>query len=720
MKTRSIRRAVIAVCGCIAAGILAIVIAKVYQRSPRWSTFSSERAAGGNVTFSGAPTQGKLEHVVFAPNGRQIASAFNNYYLEPRGVVRVTDAASGKTVLTLTDRGSTLSSIAWSPDGAFVAAAGANWVDLWDAQNGKALRRFKYLGADRLAFSSDSDLIAVSSSSIYSPDSLACIWNSDGTLLRTIGRKSRGSTGSSALSFSPQGLLATSGDEGVLLWNARDGRLVRRIDSNQAGLLAFSPDGRYLAASFYNVDPAQGRAIVWVWDVPSGRRLTPAMPQSEGGPSGLSWTHDGKFLVAGGANDVRVWDWRGARLAFQSFDAKPKANNSVQSMAFAPETKQFVFVRDGRLTTLKMSDLAAVCPGASREVVADAVLPQMPALQARQKLKIAEGDLHGRQAGDGVSCVAFSPDGRLIVGSGRTGHGGSAAVLLVWDTQTKRLIRRWTGAWRTNDRLLVSSSDVIAGQWDGGGDASPITLHDLKTGAVLAQIKAREGNFYSMAFSQDGKTLFTASGVSGRNRGAVAAWDARSGALKNWWPVDDAAVTWLVPTRNGRDFVLAKTFTLDAQGNFNRTELWLWNSQTASFARQLFRGPDNEPLIGFDLSPDESQVAAVGIVQGSPDPSGSLRCFIDLKSAKVTRKVQKGFRGIALRVQYAGDGNQVVVRPMSIGKSVEAWDGRTGRLIKTTQTGAAGNTITVSPDRQTLALTGKPLVQLRHMSNFLP
>lgn len=110
--------------------------------------------------------------------------------------------------------------------------------------------------------------------------------------------------------LSPNGAVAAvhekvPGGVGIALLRASDGRRIRRltgpIDDSDPSLpeLAFSPNGRLLAASFWSVDRwFEERTALFVWDTASGRllRRLPTVDQLRN----LTWLPDSSALLATG------------------------------------------------------------------------------------------------------------------------------------------------------------------------------------------------------------------------------------------------------------------------------------------------------------------------------------------------------------------------------------------------------------------------------------
>jgi WD40 repeat protein len=142
---------------------------------------------------------------------------------------------------------------------------------------------------------------------------------------------------------------------------------------------------------------------------------------------------------------------------------------------------------------------------------------------------------------NGVECVAFSPDGRLLV----TADLGRDGTVRVWDTATGRRLHTIAGytdvaghtymvisaAFSPDGRLLATGDSRLtqvstAGEPAQVRDSGNARVWDAATGRRLHTLSGRAGGIRSVTFSPDGRLLATV-GYRGAKNARV--WDAATG-----------------------------------------------------------------------------------------------------------------------------------------------------------------------------------------------
>jgi WD40 repeat protein len=261
---------------------------------------------GGDVL----PAPDGVTSVAFSRNGRMVATAGLD------GAVRIWNAATGWPTRAISSNPGGVESVTFSPDGRLLASGGGDHhVRLWDPATGAPLGVLRTVGpvATGVAFSPDGSLLAAASyplnpknaSQVRSPGAVQ-VWDSHSRkLLATIDYRSGALAGPA---FSPGGSLlayATTGaGDQVVLADARTLRTVAVLKTrSQIYGLAFSPDGRMLAASGAN-------STVTLWDTRIHRRIR-SISAGSSQARDVAFSPNGRTLAVGSANFlVQIFDVR--------------------------------------------------------------------------------------------------------------------------------------------------------------------------------------------------------------------------------------------------------------------------------------------------------------------------------------------------------------------------------------------------------------------------
>jgi WD40 repeat protein len=286
---------------------------------------------------------------IFAPDSKAIAVAATEF-----DELSLFDLASGKELRSFSGFGDRflISAIAFSPDGKYLAAAGAPIMDkdkdkddakpfvrviLWDAGKKDKLKQIDMPGREirNLVFLPDNKTLIAQVGSRLVGLSVPSLERID---------KIKHEVGSSFALDSAGKMLATTDGPKVLEFSS-DKELHDFDIPTQLRHLALSGDGKLLAASAARFEDGSPRILLW--DLTTGKERTLAEAHRHY-IDAVAFSHDGKAIATAShvENAARVWDARTAKLLhtlnIDSLAAKksggPRARrNLIDGLAFSAD-----------------------------------------------------------------------------------------------------------------------------------------------------------------------------------------------------------------------------------------------------------------------------------------------------------------------------------------------------------------------------------------------
>jgi WD40 repeat protein len=498
-----------------------------------------------------------IASVAYSPDGRFLAAGGS------KGSVLLLDPSSHRKRL-LQAGGSPVRSLAFSPRGDLLAVGSARTVILLDARTGG--RVGAPLSAsdnvNAVAFSRDGRLLAAGSQ-----NGQIALWDAaSGQGLGQFG----GRRPVNALAFSGDGAAVFAAGEGsTVLWNVRTHRRIAALVGHQGAIysVAVSPDGRLLAA-------AGADRTITLWHQPFGPVLGSPLLRGRQITS-VAWSRTGRLAAAESSGTVVLSAQDGShRTVLPAPDPAPGRAGAV---AFDPAGRRLAAAYDdGSISLWSLAPLhrLAVLRADTESVHAMAFDPRGRTLVAGSSngsVRLWNVRTHaeiGRVLDGGpgtVYAVTFSPNGREIA------SGGSGRAIRLWDARTERPL---VPSLIPQDDAVFSLTFSPNGRLLASGDADDsIHVWNLRTRPYSAfRTLTGHSNFVrSVAFSPDGTTL-----ASGSTDNTVRLWDVKDGSeLGSPLSADTASVESVAFGPDGRLLV---------SGSKDGTvRLWPAATQPASF-----------------------------------------------------------------------------------------------------------------------------------------
>jgi WD40 repeat protein len=334
--------------------------------------------------------------VAFHPGGKLLATAGADQ------VAKVWDLTRMPEFLNIPRGNEAVQALAFHPDGQRLAVTGLG-VTFWDADTGRLLRSFKNLllntSTSVVAISPDGKRLA--SGSMELPDLAPAVklWDIETGKQLSSWQLEKEALMITQAAFSPEGdRLALAGGRGLQVWDVARGKPVLTIGQGEGMIdgLAFSPDGRSLAAGSRSGSTGEQQVVVRIWDAATGHELR-SFASQEGALLALAFTDEGNHLAAATSLRYTTWDV-GTGVEVSSFRPTPSTKATI-----APGgTRLGTTGLDGRVTIWDTTT-------------------------GQQVLSL-------RGFSGPVTCLAFSPDRRRLAAGGIEGQ---SAAIRVWDATPK-------------------------------------------------------------------------------------------------------------------------------------------------------------------------------------------------------------------------------------------------------------------------------------------
>jgi WD40 repeat protein len=600
---------------------------------------------------------GAVDAVAFSPDGRSFVTR------NGENTLKLWDTANLRLLGTLIGNSNRV--FAFSPAGRCVVAGNDDdIIKLWDLASGQVILTLseRYHGVDAVAFSQDggSCIVLGHYGKTYK------LWDAEsGRELSTIG----GVDGYFfAVPFSPDGRLALSkSGNNIKLWDIDSGKLIRTLSghSDHVREAAFSPDGRSAISCSHD-------KTIKLWDVASGQEIRSLSGHTEY-VTAVAFSPDGRCIVSGCSDSVlKLWEITSGQ---ELLSWNGHGSSEVTSVAFSSDGLSIV--SSDEYGGLKFWDMVT-------------------GIEQRNLSKTSVG----------VSAIAFSPDGRIVVSA-------ESKTIKLWDVTSGRVVHTLIGHTSSVNSFAFfpDGRSVVSGSDDG-----TIKLWDIDSGQEIRTFSGHRGRVNVVGFSPDYRSL-----VSGADDGTIKLWKIDSGkeirtfvvggdeisavafspdggyvvsasrnsingyAYLKFWDVINGLKIHTLEERSNR--LIAVAFSEDGSSILSVDDsfsLKIWDVASGQEIRKLFGHKYDVTTAAF--SPDGLTVASIRMY------SRKLKLWnMDSEEELQTLRVS-GYGGAA----FSPDGQSVI--SCSVDRTLKMWNVATGKEIAQFISFNDGEWVTITPE----------------------